>query len=319
MPNKLFSFLTVSFNIKTGLFSLFNLCVLAGVLALYSCNSNDKQNGNYIQEIEQWHTDRIASLKQDDSWLSLAGLYPLSEGKLTFGADSSNDIVFPPQKSVSRIGTFFVDSTRVRVEIESEVQVFTNGTSVQDTVIKSDIKGKPTVLSHGPLKWFVIERYGDRFVRLKDTEHQRLESFEGIEHFPISKKWRVKATFNEFEKPDTIKVPTELGQIGIELLYGTLEFNIDGKTYQLAPLGNPDEDEFFIIFGDETNGESTYGGGRYVYASTPNEQDITYIDFNKAYNPPCVFSPYATCPLPPAQNRLAIKITAGEKNYGDSH
>lgn len=268
-------------------------------------------NKEYERQVDNWHAERIAALKEKDGWMSLAGLYQLEEGSQSFGSDSSNDIVFPPQ-APARMGTIMKQGHTITTKVLPEVSVF------QDTVEVSDINMKvdSTVLQHDALLWYIIERRDNYYIRLKDTEHPNFESFEGIERFPVSPKWRVKATFNAFEEPKSITIPDVLNEGMRDSLYGTLEFSIEGEKYSILPLNHPQKDEeFFIIFGDQTNGENTYSGGRYIYIPTPDKNGETYLDFNKSYNPPCVFTEFATCPLPPAQNRLPIKVTAGEKMY----
>ena len=302
----------------------FSISAIVSTLILAAaCDSPETQEARtgseYAETINAWHQKRVESLKESDSWLSLAGLYPLEEGSHSFGADPSNDIVFPEEKAPAMIGRLIVDGDQIRARIQPGVTVYVGETAVRDTILRSDAEGDPTILSHGSLEWYAIERGGTLFLRLKDNNHPNFEAFDGIERFPVSRKWRVKAEFQAIEPPDSIGIPNVLGQVNRSPLYGRLVFELDGETYTLAPLGDPEsDDEFFIIFGDETNGESTYGGGRFVYADTPGEDGVTYIDFNKAYNPPCVFTDYATCPLPPPQNRLDAEIQGGEKNYGDT-
>jgi len=289
-------------------------------LTAWSCGTNEGDavaGREYIETINGWHQERIESLKESDGWLSLVGLYQLEEGSVyTVGADPDCDIVFPAGKAPALAGRLTVEEERIRMQANEGVEIRSGGEPVTDTTLASDAEGSPTILTHGPLEWYVIERGGEHFLRVKDNEHPNLADFEGIERFPVSRKWRLEARFREFEQPDSIGISNVLGQLTNEPLHGILEFDIEGDTYTLAPLGDPEsEEEFFIIFGDNTNGEETYGGGRYLYVDTPDEDGITYIDFNKAYNPPCVFTEYATCPLPPARNRLDLEITAGEKNY----
>lgn len=291
------------------------LLVIFGVLGISCSENQDTNTAKYVSEINKWHQERIQSLKEEDSWLSLAGLYKIEEGTHSVGSDSTNDIVFPP-KATANIGAITREDNNVSMEIRSGVNVRYDGKKISDITLKTDAKGEPTKLRHKGLVWYIVERRGNYYIRLKDTNHPNFASFDGIDRFPVSKKWRVEATFKQFDKPQPITLPDELN-IGMQdTLYGRLEFSIDGKKYSIAPLGHPDkEEEFFIIFGDQTNGETTYDAGRYIYIPTPDENGITYIDFNKAYNPPCVFTKYATCPFPPPQNRLVLKITAGEKNY----
>lgn len=270
----------------------------------------------YTEEINKWHEERIRSLEEEDSWLSLSGLYLLEQGENTFGSDSANDIVFPAGKAPDDIGRFILDGNEITVHINPGVEVTSAGDPVTERIIAGDEGGEPEVLSHGSLRWYVIERRGSYYVRLKDTSHPNFADFEGIDRFPVSQDWRIKATFRPYDEPQTINIPDILGDVYQDSLFGLLEFEIDGKEYTLAPLNSPESDRFFIIFGDETNGDETYGGGRYVYIDTPGEDNSTYIDFNRAYNPPCVFTDFATCPLPPPQNRLPVRIEAGEKITG---
>lgn len=280
------------------------------------CSSNDKQTkAEYVKEVNDWHQVRVDNLLGPEDWLKLAGLYEVEEGQQSFGSDSTNDLVFPPQAAPS-IGTIIKEDTTFTVQIDGDVVVTHN----QDTVSKVRmIPGNArsgTVLKHGSLVWYLIDRRGDYYIRLADEQHPNLAAFDGIERFPIDPKWKIKAEFKPFDKPKPITVPDVLNEGMPDTLYGMLEFSFDGKEYSLAPLNHPHKDDkFFIIYGDKTNGKSTYGGGKYIYIPTPNEDGISYIDFNKSYNPPCVFTEYATCPLPPAQNRLPIAITAGEKMF----
>lgn len=285
-----------------------------GISCTSDHNTTDQQ---YIQEVNEWHAKRIAALEERDSWMSLVGLYRLEEGTQTLGADSTNDIIFPP-KAPAQIGTLTKDGNSITIDADPNVNVMYDSTQVSQMELTSGDQEEAKVLQHDELLWYIIERRNNYYIRLKDTEHPNFDSFDGIDRFPVSEKWRVKATFNAFEEPKEITIPDVLGEGMKSTLYGTLDFSIDGKEYSIVPLNHPQkDDEFFIIFGDKTNGESTYGGGRYIYIPTPDENGETYLDFNKSYNPPCVFTKFATCPLPPMQNRLPIKVTAGEKMYGD--
>ncbi len=182
----------------------------------------------------------------------------------------------------------------------------------------SDAGGKPTVLEHRSLSFYVIER-GERVgVRLKDAESEVLREFTGIDHYPVDPAWRLEARFEPFAEPRMIPVPDITGDVSEQPSHGRVVFSLAGAEQSLAPLGPP-EGELFLVFGDETNGEETYGGGRFLYVGPPDAEGRLRVDFNKAYNPPCVFTPYATCPLPPPGNRLPLAVRAGEKNFGPGH
>ena len=182
---------------------------------------------------------------------------------------------------------------------------------IRDILLKDDSHKDPTILKLGSLSWYIIKR-GEKYgVRLKDSDHPRLKKLDKIETFTVDSQWRIEAKLDKFESPKTIDIPTVLGTIEKQMSPGILVFKINQKTYRLYPLG--DEGDLFVIFGDQTNGNETYGGGRFLLVKKPDSNGLTLIDFNKAYNPPCVFSPYATCPLPPQENILPVQVTAGEK------
>jgi uncharacterized protein (DUF1684 family) len=284
-------------------------CLLTG------CTSTQNIDPAYHQEVEDWHAKRIASLSKSDGWLSLAGLYWLKEGKNTFGASASNQINFPANKSPKIIGYFLLRDGNVSVQIKDGISVYHNGNKIKTMSMLDDSEGPPSVLTHGSLSWYILKR-GDRYgVRLKDSDNSQIKNFKGIERFPVNPKWKIKAQFQAYDKPQTIEIPNVLGSISNDPSPGKLRFELDGQKYSLDPIADPDDKRWFIIFSDKSSGEDTYGAGRFLYIDAPGEDGTTIIDFNKAYNPPCAFTPYATCPLPPEQNHLAIAVKAGEKNY----
>lgn len=286
----------------------------------YNCTNDDpvqKGDPKYLAEIEQWHSKRIERLKGDNSWLNLAGLFWLKEGENKFGSASSNDLIFPKDKSPDFIGTLILKDSIVSIKVAEGINVTANDMPVTELQLKDDLSNEPTVLKLGSLKWYAIKR-GDRFgIRLRDLESDLVKNFTGIDRFPVNDKWRISASFVPFEKPKIISIPTIIGTPDKMICRGELHFKIDGKDYTILPV---DEDgSLFIIFADETNGEETYGAGRFVYADPPDSTGKVIIDFNKAYNPPCIFTPFATCPLPPKENVIRTKITAGEKLWGKGH
>ena len=288
-------------------------------IALLSCSSERPpmvDNGSYTKEMNDWCNKRIESLKDKNGWLSLAGLFWLKEGENSFGSGESNDIVFPAGKAPDQIGWLTLKERTVRVKINPGINVSSENKPVTEMLLQSDAKEKPTVLAFGSLSWYIIER-GDKFgIRLKDSENPNLLEFKGIERYPIDRAWRIAADFSPYDPPKKIPIQTVLGTTVEESSPGALVFKIDGTSYRLDAIGEPDSKELFIVFGDKTNGIETYGAGRFLSADKPEKGKMTSIDFNKAYNPPCAFTEYATCPLPPSQNKLPVKITAGEKKYG---
>ncbi|HEV7378614.1 MAG TPA: DUF1684 domain-containing protein [Dyadobacter sp.] len=266
----------------------------------------------YENQIKEWHKKRVEGLKAEDGWLNLAGLFWLEEGVNTFGGSSENDIIFPKDHSKAALGKIILENGTVTLETAKDAEIF-NGTEPVEKITLFPYQ-KPVVVKHQSLRWFIIKR-GDKYaVRLRDLESQALKDFKGIDTYPINENWKVKA---KLEKSEGKKVAiTDItGRLSEEDSPGTLVFIVKGKEYRLDAVGT--EENLFIIFGDETNKKETYGAGRFVYASEKAEDGSYWLDFNKATNPPCAFSPYATCPLPPKQNKLTVAITAGEKRFGE--
>jgi uncharacterized protein (DUF1684 family) len=300
------------------------LLTIAGVLwfvgfFLVGCSGRRERASDsaYLEEIAKWREKRINNLENPAGWLSLVGLHWLREGRNTFGTDSSNAVVFPAGKGPGLMGTITVEDSVARVTIAPGVQVFHNGDRVSTMVLHHDQeKGvEPTVLSFGTLSWHLIERGGRLGVRVKDSESRALKEFKRIECFPVDPRWRIEGVLERHDPPRTVEITNVLGDVTHEPSPGTLVFEVDGKVCRLDPVAEPSDKELFVVFGDETNGKETYGGGRFLGVAWPGSDGKVVLDFNKAYNPPCAFSPYATCPLPPPQNRLSVAIPAGEKTY----
>jgi uncharacterized protein (DUF1684 family) len=296
----------------------FVLLIMSCTLLCYGCNSSQprqRATAKYLGEIQTWQQKRIESLKSPTGWLNLAGLFWLQAGENTAGADSANAIIFPKNKAPDFIGSFFLQDSVVTFRAQPIIDMKHDDSEISSMVMRTDAEGNPTKLALGTLSWTIIKR-GEKYgVRLRDDEHPLLKEFAGIETFPIDSTWRLEAKFEPNDPPKMIEVPTVLNTINEEPSPGAFVFNIDGKTYRLDATGKMTDKELFVIFADRTNGKETYGAGRFLYVPTPKTSGKAVIDFNKAYNPPCAFTPYATCPLPPEQNALPVRITAGEKNY----
>jgi uncharacterized protein (DUF1684 family) len=269
----------------------------------------------YVTEIQEWHKRRIDRLTSKTGWLSLSGLYWLKEGKNIFGGALGNDIKFPNDKTPDLIGSFYLENGNVRAEINADVDVLHKSLPTKSIQMKPDTSGDPTILVLDSLSWYVIKRKERFGIRLRDSENENINNFSGIEIYPIDTTWRVQAKLEHYDPPKIIDVPNIMGTINKENSPGALVFVIDNKEYRLDAVGQPGSKSLFIIFADQTNGYETYGAGRFLYAEMPGEDGLTTLDFNKAYNPPCAFTRFATCPLPPGQNVLPIKVTAGEKIY----
>jgi hypothetical protein len=271
----------------------------------------------YRSEIDAWRTARAERLRADDGWLTLAGLFWLKPGASSFGSDPTSDIPLPSVASPRRAGTFVVDvvdkAKRVTVEIAPGVTATLSGRPITRAVLRSDAgDSPPDVLALGSLTMQVIERQGKLAIRLKDRNSKTRQNFKGLRYYPVAARYRIEARFVAHDQPVSISVPSILGGSEDLVSPGYVEFELNGKTLQLHPVTEaPGDPKLFFIFRDATAGKTTYGAGRFLYADPPQGGRVV-LDFNKAYTPPCGFTAYATCPLPPVQNRLPISIEAGE-------
>lgn len=283
------------------------------LLILTGCAVNDTPD--HRADWEAWRQDRLDGLRQPDGWLALTGLYWLEPGTHAFGADSSNAVVFPPE-APGRIGEFVVEDSTVTMRVAPGVPVTHDGASVEEVALVDDTAGEPTVVSLGSMSWHAIRRSRGLGIRLRDAESPVLARFDGIETYDYDPAWRIEARLEPYEPPRTLPIPSITGVPEEEVSPGALVFRHDGAEHRLDVTGQPGAEQYFVVFSDATSGQETYGGGRFVYVDAPGEDGRTVIDFNRAYNPPCVFTPYATCPLPPSQNRLPFRVEAGEKTFG---
>jgi uncharacterized protein (DUF1684 family) len=271
----------------------------------------------YEAEVERWHAHRVARLTAPDGWLSLTGLYWLQQGENGVGSDPANLVVLP--RGPARAGTIELGGLGLAAWADPNTGVTFDGTSPNGpTAIRTDAEPDgPTVLRLGPVSFYVIDREGRLAVRVKDTEQPARQRFSGIRRFPVDPRWRVGARFERHPDGTTVLAPDVLGSAQTYRNPGTLRFRLDGTMHTLEAFREPDEEELFIVFGDATNGSETFAGGRYLYAPPPDGQGRVVLDFNRAYNPPCVFTEYATCVLPLPANRLPVRIEAGELRYGE--
>lgn len=270
------------------------------------------------QEVESWRKERNDSLRKDDGWLSLVGLFWLDEGENRFGSDPAAKVVLPAGKVPANAGTLVRKGNAVTLRVAPGARVTHDGKPVTEMSLESDAAGKPKVVEIGPVSFFVIQR-GDRVgVRARDKENPALTSFHGMDNFPIDPSWRVEARFEPYQPVKSIPIPNVLGQVTDTPSPGAVVFERDGRTYRLDALDEGDG-KLFLIFADQTSGKETYGAGRFLTADAPKDGRVV-VDFNKSYNPPCALTAYATCPLPPPQNRLALRVEAGEKTFaGGDH
>lgn len=287
--------------------------VLAGVIGLFSCQSNKEpfNEEEYIKSTKEWQVKRLESLKSENGWLNLVGLHWLKDGQNPFGSNEANNIIFP-ENAPEFIGAIILYKGNLSVVINDDVEVFINDSLLKESDILTDAEKGTTKFKIGSFRWYIIKR-GERYgIRLKDLESPLIDQITEVPSFPIDSKWRLNAKFEKFDTPKEIAVPNVLGDTEFEQCYGLIKFKIGEEEHSLMPLGNDDKG-FFVIFADETSAEETYGAGRFLSVEKPDEKGNTIIDFNKATNPPCAFTNFATCPLPPKENILSVKILAGEK------
>jgi len=267
---------------------------------------------SYEEAIEQWRHSRESALKAEGGWLDVAGLFWLKPGTNTLGADPASGLVLPKGSAPPAVGRFLFENGEVTFEPQRGTPATLNGKPAARQVMKPDTSGAPDVLRVSNLTMFVIRRGNRTGVRLKDSNNPARRSFSGLKYFPLRPSYRVRAQYKPYDPPRKIKITNILGETSEDVCPGIVEFDLAGKHLRLEPLleGN----ELFFIFKDKTAGRETYPAGRFLYADLPQSGEVI-LDFNKAVNPPCAFTPFTTCPLPPPQNRMAARIEAGELRY----
>jgi uncharacterized protein len=271
----------------------------------------------YRAQVRAWREDREARLKADEpGWLILAGLFWLNEGPNRFGADAAGDIVLPEGSAPAKAGVFELKQGQVTVALLPGVVGRIGGKRVSGS---TPMRPDADVLEMGTLSLKVIERVGRLGIRLKDKNSPVRKSFTGLKWFDVKEEYRVEARWVSYPQPKPVKVPNVLGQTEAMASPGYAEFTLNGKAIRVdGVLEDPHAEQLFFILRDQTSGKETYGAGRFLYADLPKGGQVV-LDFNKAYNPPCAFTPYATCPLPPPQNWMPVRVEAGEMTYGKGH
>ncbi len=262
--------------------------------------------------IEDWRQERHDRLASETGWLTLVGLEWLNEGENRIGNQSSSTIRIPG--GPDSWGSIFVNGDELRFVPATGSDIMVDGAAAYETLLTADDQDEPTVISKDNLSFHVIFRESYA-LRIKDSQAATLLAFRGVDNFDIQSGWRINGRFTKAEAGTTIEIGDILGHLSPTPVYGTFDFEMDGEDYSLIGLGEEDSESIWFLFADRTSGRETYGAGRFLYSDGLPENGRLVVDFNKAYNPPCVFNEYSTCPLPPQQNRLDIAVTAGEKDY----
>jgi uncharacterized protein len=287
--------------------------LLGGLALANKPPSPSAPDAAYRQSFDKWKAELVDDLKEN--WLSLAGLFWLKPGENSFGTDAGNAIVFP--KGPAHAGVFDLQRTDVTVKFSPDAHATVDGKPVTTIKMQPDTSGNPTVVELGSLSMKTIVR-GQRIgIRLKDLDSDEAKNYPGPVFFPLDLSYRGTANWVPSDGKKTVDVPNVLGDTTPISVAGTVVFKINGQEVRLTDLGGDPAKGLSFVFNDLTSKTDTYPGGRFL-DTDPVVNGTVVIDFNRAYNPPCAVTPYATCPLAPKENRLAVAIPAGEK-YDRTH
>ncbi len=284
----------------------------AFLILFFSFSLNAQNTSTYEKEMQTWQQKRIQALKDPNGWINLTGLFWLKPGKNSFGSAPTNDFVYQHKNMPSKAGYFLWENQQVYWVSNSGISIKINDSLITKALVFEEGKNQASLMALGSLRWNIIQREEKMGVRLRDLASAQLTSFKGTERFALDSNLKLIAHLEPVQQ-NKLLIANVLGQISPLASPGKLVFNIKGTTYTLDAL--EEGEELFILFGDATSGKETYPAGRFLYTNKPDANGNTILDFNKAFNPPCAFTKFATCPLPPKQNILPIAIKAGEKNY----
>ena len=268
---------------------------------------------NYEKRISKWQAEYEKKLRADDGWLTLAGLFWLEQGENSVGVGNDFDIQLPKRLKAGKFGTIELDSGKATLKVESGVDANVNDKPIKEIDLVPDTTGKPTIVKSNELEMLMLKRNEKFGLRIRDKKNPTRTSFSGVKWFPIDRKFEVEADFDAFGEDRDFMVLNVLDQTVQMKSPGILRFKIEGKEYSLQPALNGDG-RLFIIFRDPTSKTSTYQAGRYLYSKMPENGKVV-LDFNQAENPPCAYTKFATCPLPPQQNELDVELNVGEKRF----
>jgi uncharacterized protein (DUF1684 family) len=269
-------------------------------------------DASYRQQYQKWQAKHTDALKKN--WLTLVGLFWLKDGSNRLGGDQKDDIPLPAEKAAPQVGVIAFHNGKATFTAASGVKVTNEGKAVSSIELEPDVSGKPTVLQVGDLKMLMIQRGQKYGIRVRDVNSKGLKDFKGLVFYPLSGNFIVDAKFIPETSARKVAIPTVLGQDAEMDSAGFVEFTLNGQKQRLHALSEGGNELFFIIK-DQTAGKGTYPAGRFLYSALPNNGRVV-LDFNRAENPPCAWTPYATCPLPPKENYMPVRVEAGEKYEG---
>ncbi|MGE5243635.1 MAG: DUF1684 domain-containing protein [Betaproteobacteria bacterium] len=292
--------------------------IAAGALALVAaaCGKNEPRPEAYRQEVEQFRAKHEADYRKE--YVSLAGLAFLEPGENRAGSAEGNAVRLPAS-TPAEIGTFVLNGSDVRFEPKPGAGVTLKGQPVTSPIALRNDGGKepPDELTIGSVAIWVHTSGDRRAIRIRDEQGEVARNFAGFTWFPIDPKYRVVGRFIREPEAREVKVPMITGDFATYKTEGLVEFTLDGQTIRMRPMTTR-PNRFFFIFTDGTTGHETYHAARFLYADLKPD-GTTVLDFNEAYNPPCSFNPFTTCPLPPPENRMKVRVLAGEKDYVGRH
>jgi uncharacterized protein (DUF1684 family) len=269
--------------------------------------------------IADWRAKRVASLTSETGWLTPVALYWLKDGENSFGRALDRAFSVDDAALTADTGSFVLNDGRVRYVAHASQAMTYLGRPVTTIDLVSDAEEKPTELVAGSLHFMLIDRSGRLGIRVRDSVSPNRLQFKGLTYFPVRADWHLQAHFDPYVPEHRVPIVNILGMTEEMISPGAIVFERGGRTWRLdAFLEEPGDRELLVLFSDATSGEQTYGAGRFLYVGLPNADRIE-VDFNEAFNPPCAFTDFATCPLPPQQNRLALAIDAGELKYQRPH
>jgi uncharacterized protein (DUF1684 family) len=293
--------------------------LLAGVTVLTDAWNGEDEDSFFDREMS-WRENRDRQMKSSSSWLTIAGLFWLKEGKNTFGTSSACDIRLPAASAPDTAGYYSHQQGKTALHSAQGAEIkWKNQTIRVKENLKTDESGQPDILELNDLRMWVIRR-GERFaIRLRDLNNPAYKSYKGLDYFPPDRRFKIRADYTAFEQPKNITVATMIGTDTPMQAAGYVRFSVEGQECRLLAFGDGKGKQLFFIFSDATSGRETYGASRFMSARILESGRVD-LNFNRAYNPPCAYTPYATCPLPPPENHLQVPIEAGEKKYpGSSH
>ncbi len=267
----------------------------------------------YESEIRLWQQEMEANLRAEDGWLTLAGLYWLHPGSNTIGTNPGSDIILPDSSLPDFLGVIEFIDEQTMLQVEGASPVTVDGHPTISAALRNDhAEEGPSVVKIGSVTFFVIRRGQEYGVRVRDANHPSRLNFAGRKWFPVSQDYRVEGRFVLHETPRVLDIPTSTGRQTSILNPGRVEFTLNHQLLSLEAF-EADSDLVWFIFRDATSNRTTYGAGRFMYGELRADGTVL-LDFNKAYHPPCAFTPFATCPLPPRENWLTVEISAGERS-----